>query len=37
MRISPKYWRESNKTDVIYNCFNNPDSCIGGTDDNLCK
>ncbi len=34
--LSPGFWRISNETDSIYECYNNKEVCIGGTDNNIC-
>lgn len=38
MLIEKSYWRSGNESDIILECKNNPDSCVGGEAGNgLCK
>ncbi|KRX07991.1 hypothetical protein PPERSA_06169 [Pseudocohnilembus persalinus] len=36
IQVDQGYWRKSTKSDVIIECKNNKDACVGGTDDFVC-
>lgn len=35
--VSPGYWRLTNKTDLIAQCVNKYDNCLGGNLNFTCK
>ncbi|EAR82731.2 hypothetical protein TTHERM_01085620 (macronuclear) [Tetrahymena thermophila SB210] len=36
IQLNQGYWRQNKSTDSVYLCFNNPRSCLGGMNENLC-